>query len=177
MTTASPDADYAVRTAADTVRLERLLPGPIERVWAYLTDSELRRQWLAAGEMDLREGAPFELTWRNDTLTDPPGTRPEGFGEEHGMSSVITAVDPPRRLAFAWQGGSEVIFALEPRGASVLLTVTHRRLHDAAVMGLVGPGWHMHLDVLVARLTGTRTVPFWDGWSRLRRDYAHRLPA
>ena len=30
-----------------TVRFERLLPGPIERVWAYLTESEKRRKWLA----------------------------------------------------------------------------------------------------------------------------------
>ena len=32
---------------ADTVRFERLLPGPIERVWDHLTDPELRRTWLA----------------------------------------------------------------------------------------------------------------------------------
>ena len=27
-----------------TLKIERLLPGPIERIWSYLTDSELRRQ-------------------------------------------------------------------------------------------------------------------------------------
>jgi len=32
---------------ADTVRFERLLPGPIERVWDHLTDPHLRRTWLA----------------------------------------------------------------------------------------------------------------------------------
>jgi hypothetical protein len=31
---------------ADTVRFERLLPGPIERVWDHLTRPELRRTWL-----------------------------------------------------------------------------------------------------------------------------------
>ena len=31
-----------------TLKIQRLLPGPIERVWAYLTESELRRQWFAA---------------------------------------------------------------------------------------------------------------------------------
>ena len=36
-----------------TLKIERLLPGPIERVWAYLTESDLRRQWLASGEMPL----------------------------------------------------------------------------------------------------------------------------
>ena len=53
-----------------TVKLERLLPGPIERIWAYLTDSELRRKWLAAGAMEMKVGAPFELTWRNDELSE-----------------------------------------------------------------------------------------------------------
>ena len=32
-----------------TLKIQRLLPGPIERIWAYLTDSDLRRKWLAAG--------------------------------------------------------------------------------------------------------------------------------
>lgn len=37
-----------------TVRLERLLPGPVERVWDYLTQPDLRRTWLAgsAAEFD-----------------------------------------------------------------------------------------------------------------------------
>jgi hypothetical protein len=38
----TPSRDYGVVTAPDTVHLERLLPGPIERVWSYLTDSEKR---------------------------------------------------------------------------------------------------------------------------------------
>ena len=42
---------YGVLTEPATLKLERLLPGPIERVWAYLVDSGLRRQWLASGEM------------------------------------------------------------------------------------------------------------------------------
>jgi len=31
--------------APATMRLERLLPGPVERVWAYLTESEKRAAW------------------------------------------------------------------------------------------------------------------------------------
>ena len=56
MHTALPDADYGVRTAPDTVRIERLLPGPIERVWQYLTDPQLRAQWFAGGELEPRTG-------------------------------------------------------------------------------------------------------------------------
>lgn len=169
--------DYATLTTPDTVRLQRWLPGPIERVWSYLTEGELRRQWLAAGDMDLAVGAPFELVWRNDELTEPPGTRPEGFGPEHRMACRITELDPPRRLAFSWQGSGDVCFELESRRGQVLLTVTHQRLPNRGTMLMVGAGWHMHLDLLVARTTGARTGPFWDGWLRLKAEYDRRLPA
>jgi uncharacterized protein YndB with AHSA1/START domain len=46
--------------ASDTVRFERTLPGPIERVRAFLTVSDKRAQWLAAGEMELRIGGSVE---------------------------------------------------------------------------------------------------------------------
>jgi hypothetical protein len=66
---------------------------------------------------------------------------------------------------------------LEPKGSDVLLTVIHRRLADRETMLMVGPGWHMHLDLLVAVATGQRPEAFWDGWSRLRKEYDRRLPA
>ena len=40
-----------------TLKIERLLPGPIERVWSYLTESDLRRQWLASGRMEMVDDA------------------------------------------------------------------------------------------------------------------------
>ena len=39
---------YGVVTATRTVRIERVLPGRIERVWEYLTDANLRGTWLGA---------------------------------------------------------------------------------------------------------------------------------
>jgi len=173
---AAPDA-YGTLTEPATLRIQRLLPGPIERVWAYLTDSDLRRKWLASGEMDLKVGTPFELVWRNNELTNPPGARPPGFGDEHRMQSRITELDPPRRLSFTWGNSGDVTFELEPKDHKVLLTVIHRRLPDRGTMLMVGAGWHMHLDVLVARVSGAETEPFWDGWVRLKTDYDQRLPA
>ena len=63
---------YGVLTEPTTLTIQRLLPGPIERVWAYLTESNLRRKWLAAGDMELKVGAPFEFVWRNGELNDEP---------------------------------------------------------------------------------------------------------
>ncbi len=172
----SPDA-YGVLTETDTLTIQRLLPGPVERVWDYLTQSELRRQWLAAGEMALAVGARFEFVWRNDELTSPSGPRPAGSAEEHRLECRITELDPPRKLAIAWGSTGGVSFELEQQGTEVLLTVIHRRLPDRATMLNVSAGWHMHLDILVARVTGEEPEPFWDGWSRLQKEYDRRIPA
>jgi len=160
-----------------TLKIQRLLPGPVERIWAYLTDSELRRKWLAAGAMEMKVGAPVELVWRNDELNDPPSARPDGFPEEHRMQSRITELDPPRKLAFTWRGSGDVSFELQPQGSEVLLTVVHRRLPDRDTLIKVAAGWHQHLDTLVAKATGAEPEPFWPGWARLQQDYDRRLPA
>jgi uncharacterized protein YndB with AHSA1/START domain len=176
MNIAAIETDYAVTSDTDTVRLQRMLPGPAERVWQYLTDSDLRRQWLAAGDMSGGEGSGFELVWRNDELTDPPGDKPEGFGEEHRMHSTITEFEPPRRLAFTWGESGNVSIELEPQGNEVLLTLVHRGISDHRNLLMIGAGWHMHLDVLVARASGTTPQPFWDGWRRLHEEYKRRIP-
>ena len=40
----------------------------------------------------------------------------------------------------------------------------------------VGLGWHMHLDLLVARAAGKNPAPFWDCWSHLKSEYDQMLP-
>ena len=160
-----------------TLKIERTLPGPIERVWAYLTDSDLRRQWLAAGKMDAKPGTGFELVWRNAELTNPPGNRPAGFGEEHRMQSQIVEFDPPHKLVFTWNNSGNVSIELTPKGNDVLLTLIHRRLPDRPTLLRVAAGWHSHLDVLVARTSNKEPAPFWNGMLRLLDDYDKRIPA
>lgn len=109
---------YGVLTEPTTLKIQRLLPGPIERVWAHLTESDLRRQWLAAGPMQMKVGSSFEFVWRNDELSNPPGERPAGFPEEQRMQSRITECEPPRKLSFTWQGSDDVSFELTPAGAA-----------------------------------------------------------
>jgi uncharacterized protein YndB with AHSA1/START domain len=168
---------FGVLTEPATLVFQRLLPAAIDRVWAYVTDGDLRRRWLAAGDMTLEVGAPFELVWRNDELTDPPGTRPEGFAIEHRMRSRITELDPPRRIGFTWMEGGEVTIELAPRGDRTLLTLTHRGgIPDRAMLLCVSAGWHAHLDLLDARLDSAPADPFWEAWSGLREIYARRIP-
>jgi uncharacterized protein YndB with AHSA1/START domain len=160
-----------------TLKIERLLPGPIERVWAYLTESDLRRKWLAAGNMEAAAGTPFEFIWRNDELANPAGERPAGFAEEHRMQCRIVEYNPPRKLVFTWSNSGDVSMELEPRGHKVLLTLIHRRLPDRATLLMVAAGWHAHLDLLVNRAEGREPGRFWDEWRRLRNDYDRLVPA
>ena len=177
MNAVTPPDDYGSLIEPTTLRIQRLLPGPVERIWSYLTDSDLRRKWLAAGVMKGQPGADCELVWRNEELNDPPSKRPEGFSEESRMTSRIIEFDPPKKLAITWRDTGDVTFELEPRGESVLLTIIHRRFPDRGMMLKHMAGWHMHLDVLVARASGEEPSPFWDGWSGLMKEYDARLPA
>lgn len=167
---------YGALIEPTTLKLQRLLPGTVDRVWNYLTKSDLRRKWLAAGEMVLEPGAPFELTWRNDELTTPPGHRPDGFASVQSMASRIIEIDPPRRLVIGWGSEGEVTFELAPAGERVLLTIIHRRLVDRGSRLNVSAGWHAHVDILEATLAAEGPAPFWDNWVSLKGDYDRLLP-
>lgn len=174
MSTGIQQDDYAQIDGAQSLTIHRLLPGPIERVWEYLTHSQLRRQWLAAGDMQMQVGAPFELVWRNDELSEQPQQRPPEFNEEERMRSRIRELDPPYTLAFDWGQGT-VRFDLAPVGDKVMLTITHQRLPDGNVRLNVATGWHTHLDILRTRLHGESVAPFWAAFLARRDEYVKRL--
>jgi uncharacterized protein YndB with AHSA1/START domain len=114
-----------------TVRIERLLPGPVERVWAYLTESKKRATWLAAGEFELRVGGRIELLFDNDTLSDEksPARGPACAGSR----ARSRAWSRNRALAYTWNWDgkdSEVLYELQPKGKDVLLTIQHRLPED-----------------------------------------------
>src|SRR5579872_7446432 len=101
--------------APDTLWFERRLRGPIQRVWAYLTESEERGKWLAKGEMELFEGGKVTLRFLHSELSPEPGGPPEKFrGMEggHSFTGTVLRVDAPRLLAFTFEGTSEVTFQL-----------------------------------------------------------------
>lgn len=175
-------SDFGVVTGPGEVEFRRLLPGPIERVWAYLTESDKRGTWLASGEMDLKVGGQAELFFLHSELTpqlEETPARYKAMENGHTNHGRITAVDAPRRLSMLWDSpepsGSEVTFALSQQGDEVLLVLTHRRLKDRAEMLSVAGGWHGHLDVLVDKLNGRAPQPFWAHLDRLEQDYERRL--
>lgn len=117
---------YGNLIAPNTIQFKRLLPGPIERIWAYLTESAKRSKWLASGDMDLRVGGETELFWLHSELdTAKPDEAPEKYRNGHRMKARITRCEPPHVLAYTWGARedalSEVVFELSEQGAEVLL--------------------------------------------------------
>ena len=172
-------SEFGVVTEARTLRIRRVLPGPIERVWAYLTESGKRGRWLASGPMELRVGGRVELTFRNTELTGPGEPAPDKYKKYEGarFSGHVTRCEPPRLLSYTWGDGSEVTFELSPEGENVLLVLTHRRLPDRRTMVSVASGWHTHLGILVDQLEGREPRPFWSTYAGLEAEYEKRLPA
>jgi uncharacterized protein YndB with AHSA1/START domain len=147
-----------------TLRFERLLPGPIERVWAYLVESDKRAKWLAGGEFELRVGGKIELVFENDKLSEES----RDFGTKR-FAGRITRLEPLRLLAHSWDWDgkdSEVVYELEPRGKDVLLTIVHRLPEDSATLRGVGGGWATHVGILEDLLKGAKPRGFWSTHER-----------
>ena len=161
-----------------TVKLERLLPGPVERVWAYITESDKRAKWLAAGEWDLRVGGKAVMKWNNAGLPNAGPTPPEYNGRGIGQfEGVITRLEPMRLIAHTWPkdgADMEVLYQLAPRGKDVLLTIVHSRVVKTIVPGVMG-GWDVHTGILADLLNGVEPRPFWATHSRLEAEYAAGL--
>jgi len=188
--------DYGVLLAPRTVRLERVLPGPIARVWSYLVESDKRAEWLASGEMEPRVGGKVELWFNHSTLTPHKEVTPEKYKQFDGKSSAVPGRvlkwEPPRLLVIEWPQKvaatdgkpgaqnshkvSNVTFELVPDGKNVLLTITHRNLADRSEVVGVSGGWHVHTGILVDKLNGRVPKPFWAEHDKLEKEYEERIP-
>lgn len=163
----------------ETLKFERMLPGPIERVWAYLTESDKKAQWLAAGEVEPRVGGKVELHFQYNNLSAKDDPIPEKYRHmEDGtyFTGKVTSFDPPRLLSYTWgeETGeeSEVTFELIPKNDKVLLILTHRRLgDDRSLLISVSSGWHTHLGILNDKLNGKEPDGFWKVHNRMEEEY------
>jgi uncharacterized protein YndB with AHSA1/START domain len=175
--------DYGVVTEPGTLRIERTLPGPIDRVWAYLTESDKRAKWLAPGNFELRQGGKTQLTFHNSELSPHREATPERYKKYEGASfqGRITRCEPPRVLSYtwgeSWGSDSEVTFELTPRGEDVHLVLTHRRLADRDAMVNVAGGWHTHLGILNDVLNDREPPGFWSTHAKIEAEYQRRIAA
>ena len=170
----NPNAQFIT---GDTVRVERTLNAPIEKVWSYVVESEKRAKWFAGGQWDLRVGGKTELTFAHHRLSDEPS--PEGFGKKGPFSGEIIAIEPPHLIAWRdtgiGRGGSEIRMELTPEGDRTHLSIIHTRMAYPDRLGACA-GWGAHLNILEDTLTGRKPRGFWTTHDRLREFYATRYP-
>lgn len=149
------------------LRFERELAAPIETVWQYLIDPELRARWFMGGPTEPRVGGALGMTFAHQNLSDGDVPNPERYAKNDGKSwsETITRIEPPHVLSFTWDNGEagEVTIELAETGADrTTLTLTHVRLRGPEDARSFGGGWGAHLDVLRKRLAGQPVANFWD---------------
>lgn len=172
--------EYGVVLESGAVRFERLLPGPVERVWAHLAESEKRGTWFASGEAEPRVGGKISLLFKHSQITNeaPPERYREMNDKGWPSNGTITRYEPPHAIGFTWGGEgepkSEVVFELAPEGEKVRLTLTHRKLANKTEMANVSGGWHLHLGLLEDKLAGDAPRGFWSRHDKLEAEYAAR---
>ena len=179
MTEASTQARPPVeRVAPDAIRLERTLDAPVETVWRYLTEAELRSRWFMGGT-DATSGGAFDLVVDHDQLSDGEAPYPESYAAFKGTvwSEKVTRFDPPRLLATTFQGGKngEVTYELFAEGEKTRLVLTHSGIASPSGFKDFGGGWCSHLAVLEERLAGRGVPNFWELHARCREAVASAL--
>ena len=176
--------DYGELLDENTVRFERLLPGPIERVWSYLTEGEKRAAWLCAGDVETHKGGHVDMHFHNVSLSrasegDIP--RPEKYRdrpESMSFTGTVTRCEPMNLLEHTWEFDDEnslVCYELSEEGDKVRLILTHRRLETRDTVLSVSGGWHTHLNVLEDVLEGMRRRPFYKMQMQYEAEYSERL--
>lgn len=164
-------------TGPAEVRLVRTLPGPIERVWAFLTDPEKRARWFCGGALEQKAGGKVEFAMVHKHLA-PDETPPAKYAQvqDPGVTfeGRVLRCEPPRLLVYTFGSeDSEVTFELTPQGRQVLLVLTHRTrgADEQAELTNYASGWHTHLAHLIALLEGAPRPPFWAMHARLLAEY------
>ena len=172
---------YGERIDKTTVRFERMLPGPIERVWEYLTDAEKRATWLCGGITESQVGGKVEMLFHNASLSSKPDidkpTKYKDMPEKVAFGGTVTKYDPPNALSHTWDfenEQSEVCYELETVDDEVRLVLTHRRLNSSEEVLSVSGGWHTHLDILEDVLEGREPEAFWKTHAPIEAEYERR---
>ncbi len=176
--TPSPDDNQALASfpAPGEVRLVRLLPGPIERVWDFITDPEKRARWFCGGALEQKVGGKFVFAMHHKNLA-PGETPPPEYAkvQDPGVTfeGRVLQCEAPRLLVFTFGGDDSVVtFDLKPEGDRVRLLLTHRASgEDLKEVGSFASGWHIHFGMLIALLEGAPRPPFWSEHARLKPLY------
>jgi len=167
------------RVAPDAIRLERMLDAPVETVWRYLTEADLRGRWFMGGT-DATGVGEFDLLVDHDRLSDDANVPyPESYATFKGAvwTEKVTRFEPPRLLETTFQGGKNgtVTYELFPEGEKTRLVLTHSGITSGTGAQDFGSGWNSHLTVLAERLAGRGVKNFWEVHAQSREAVREAL--
>ena len=132
----------SVDRSAASVTLERNLPASPAEVWTALTDPTRLAAWLGP----VANGAP-----------GPDQSFVLAMSADEAAACQVITWDPEHELRLVWdytgEGPSELVLLLDGDRDRTHLTLIHTKLPVDPVQ--YGAGWHVHLDQLVAHLTGS----------------------
>jgi uncharacterized protein YndB with AHSA1/START domain len=150
-----------------SLRYERALKQPVERVWRALTTPAEMADWFPSRVelSELKLGAPLHFVFDSEGV--PP------------MDGEITELDPPRLLAFTW-GQDQLRFELSAGstgaegGCTLVFTCT---LSDPEGIRVArdGTGWHVCLEWLDAHLQGEPISRTHERWQQLHPLYVAEM--
>ena len=144
-------SDKGEMSSVPCVTFTRTLPGPLEKVWAHLTDTKLLPAWFGGdSSIEPRQGGVVRLMGGH-------------------IRGVVTQWQPPKKLVYTWNvfgpnDGREAVseypesyptFELAPHGEDVVLTFRHFPIVNRFVPQNA-MGWHTMLDILEATLGGAK---------------------
>ncbi|MEY4880024.1 MAG: hypothetical protein RJB62_1493 [Pseudomonadota bacterium] len=159
--------DYGTYIAGDSLRFERLLSAPPERVWEFLTKSEYLVGWLGDGEIDAKVGGEVFLRSGGPVIR-----------------GTVLVSEPPSRLSYTWNVlmlGEETPMTIEStlhyemteEDGKTRLVLTQGPI-ESDYRGRAGAGWHAILDILGAHAAGEDAPDFMDVFQRVYPDYEMR---
>jgi uncharacterized protein YndB with AHSA1/START domain len=157
-------SSFGVFVGGDSVRFERTLDALPERVWEYLTDSELLSQWLGAGEIEPKLGGKVFLRSGGPVIR-----------------GTVQSYEPPHALSYSWNVlmlGEETPvtiesilgFELAERDGKTALALSHGPVEPQFRVPTAA-GWHAILDILAAHVAGDDPPDFMDVYRRVSAEY------
>ena len=164
---------YGKQIDHQMLQFERLLPGPIERVWHYITDAQKRSEWFCGGTSGINPGNEMQFEFRNSELGEPSVPTPDKykeFGDGFVSTAVVLESKKPNLFVIEWDG--IVRFELTEVGAQVKLVLTHEKIKDdPQTRNGALAGWHTHLGVLMDVLHNVTPKSFWTVHMSMEEEY------
>ncbi len=127
------------------LHLDEVFAAGVDDVWRALTEPAVLARWLMDNDFDARAGRRF-------TLTGPPTTDWGGR-----IECTVVEIDPPRRMAWSWNGGTpdevdtRVVFEVRPEtcdGHTTRLQLRHTGDAMPAQRHALRAMWSRRLDCL-----------------------------